>query len=75
MEFLKTTFLGFCHEEKESTSASQPRTQTLMADPLITESGVRRALECFILTRVLAVKGFSPRYLTLYAPAFVVVLA
>ncbi len=36
-ELLKTTFLGFFREDEVSTPVLQPRTQTCMADPLITE--------------------------------------
>ncbi len=39
------TFLGFLREEMGSTPVLQPRTQTYMADPLITELEVRRALD------------------------------
>ncbi len=44
-ELLKTTFLGFFREDEGSTSVLQPRTQTNMADPLITELEIRRALD------------------------------
>ncbi len=44
-EFLKTTFLGFFREGEGSTPVLQPRTQTNMADPLIAELEVRRALD------------------------------
>ncbi len=44
-ELLKTTFLGFFREDEGSTPVLQPRTQTYMADPLITELEVRRALD------------------------------
>ncbi len=43
-ELLKTTFLGFFRENGGSTPVLQPRTQIFMADPLITELEVRRAL-------------------------------
>ncbi len=43
-ELLKTTFLGFFREDEGSTPVLQPRTQTYMADPLITKLKVRRAL-------------------------------
>ncbi len=36
-ELLKTTFLGFFHEDEGSTPVTQPRTQNCMAYPLITE--------------------------------------
>ncbi len=42
---LKTTFLGFFREDEGSTPVLQPRKQTYMADPLITELEVRRALD------------------------------
>ncbi len=44
-ELLKTTFLGFFREGEGSTPVLQPRTQTYMANPLITELEVRRALD------------------------------
>ncbi len=44
-ELLKTTFLGFFREDEGSTPVLQPRTQTNMADPLITELEIRRALD------------------------------
>ncbi len=44
-ELLKTTFLGFFHEDEGSTPVLQPRTQTNMADPLITELEIRRTLD------------------------------
>ncbi len=44
-ELLKTTFLGFFREDLGSTPVLQPRTQTTMADPLITELEIRRALD------------------------------
>ncbi len=44
-ELLKTTFLGFFREDEVSTPVLQPRTQTNMADPLITELEIRRALD------------------------------
>ncbi len=44
-ELLKTTFLGFFREDEGSTPALKPHTQTYMADPLITELEVRRALD------------------------------
>ncbi len=44
-ELLKTTFLGFFREDEGSTPVLQPRTQTYIADPLITELEVRRALD------------------------------
>ncbi len=44
-ELLKTTFLGFFREDEGSTPVLQPRTQSYMADPLITELDVRRALD------------------------------
>ncbi len=44
-ELLKTTFLGFFREDEGSTPVLQPRTQTYMADLLITELEVRRALD------------------------------
>ncbi len=44
-ELLKTTFLGFFREDEGSTPELQPRTQTNMADPLITELEVRCALD------------------------------
>ncbi len=45
-EVLKTTLLGFFHEDEGSTPVSQIRTQTCLTDPLITELGVRRGLDC-----------------------------
>ncbi len=36
-ELLKTTYLGFFREDEGSTPVLRPRTQTCMADPLITE--------------------------------------
>ncbi len=42
-ELLKTNFLGFFREDDESTPVLQQRTQTNMADPLITELEVRCA--------------------------------
>ncbi len=44
-ELLKTTFIGFLREDEGSTPVLQTRTQTNMADPLITELEVRRALD------------------------------
>ncbi len=44
-ELLKTTFLGFFREDEGSNPVLQPRTQTNMADPLITELEIRRALD------------------------------
>ncbi len=44
-ELLKTTFLGFFREDEGSTPVLQPRTLAYMADPLITELEVRRALD------------------------------
>ncbi len=44
-ELLKTTFQGFFREGEGSTPVLQQRTQTYMADPLITELEVRRALD------------------------------
>ncbi len=44
-ELLKTTFLGFFREDEGSTPVLQPRTQTNMADPLISELEIRRALD------------------------------
>ncbi len=44
-ELLKTTFLGFFREDEGSTLVLQPRTQTNMADPPITELEIRRALD------------------------------
>ncbi len=44
-ELLKTSFLGFFCEDEGSTPVLQPRTQTYMADPLITDLEVRRALD------------------------------
>ncbi len=43
-ELLKTTFLGFLHEDEGSTLVLQTRTQTCMADPLITEREFWRTL-------------------------------
>ncbi len=43
-ELLKTTFLGFFRENEGSTPVLQPRTQTCMADSLITELEFRRTL-------------------------------
>ncbi len=42
-ELLNATFLGFFREDEGSTPVLQPRTQTFMAGPLITELEVRRA--------------------------------
>ncbi len=42
---LKTTFLGFFREDEGSTPVFQPRRQTYVADPLITDLEVRRALD------------------------------
>ncbi len=44
-ELLKTTLLGFFREDEGSTPVLQPRTQTNMADPLITELEIRRVLD------------------------------
>ncbi len=44
-ELLKTTLLGVFREDEGSTPVLQPRTQPYMADPLITELKVRRALD------------------------------
>ncbi len=44
-ELLKTTFLGLFREDEGSTPVFQPRRQTFVADPLITELEVRRALD------------------------------
>ncbi len=44
-KLLQTTFLGFFHEDERSTPVLHPRTQTYMADPLITELEFRRALD------------------------------
>ncbi len=44
-DLLNKTFLGFFREDEGSTTVLQPRTQTYMADALITELEVRRALD------------------------------
>ncbi len=44
-ELLKTTFLGFFREDEGSTPVLQPRTQTFMAEPLITKLEFRRVLD------------------------------
>ncbi len=44
-ELLKATFLGFFREDEGSIPVLQPRTQTYMADPLITQLEVRRVLD------------------------------
>ncbi len=44
-ELLKTPFLGFFREDEGSTPVLQPRTQTKMADPLITELEISCALD------------------------------
>ncbi len=44
-ELPKTTFLGFFREDEGSTPVLQPHRQTNMADPLITELEIRRALD------------------------------
>ncbi len=44
-ELLRTAFLGFFLEDEGSTPELQPRTQTNVADPLITELEIRRALD------------------------------
>ncbi len=55
-ELLETNFLGFFREDDESTPVLQQRTQTYMAEPLITELEVRCAL-----IRTLVLMGFSLR--------------
>ncbi len=44
-ELLKATFLGFFREDEGSTPVLQPRAQTDMADPLIAELEITRALD------------------------------
>ncbi len=44
-ELLKTTILGFFCEDEGSTPVLQPRTQTNMAAPVITELEIRCALD------------------------------
>ncbi len=44
-ELLKTTFLGFFLVNEGSNPVFQPRTQTYMADPPITELEIRRSLD------------------------------
>ncbi len=45
-ELLKKIVLFFLCEDEGSTPVFKPRTQTCMVDLLITELGVRRALDC-----------------------------
>ncbi len=60
-ELLKTTFLGFFREDEGSTPVLQPRTQTNMADPLITELEFRRPLDGLNPHKGEALMGFSLR--------------
>ncbi len=46
VELLATTFRGCFREDDGSNSVFQARTQTCMAEPLITELEVRRAPDC-----------------------------
>ncbi len=60
---LKTTFLGFFREDEGSTPVLQPRTQTCVADPLIIELEVRRALDGLNPHRGAGADGILPRVL------------
>ncbi len=62
-ELLKTTILGFFREDEESTPVLQPRTQTNMADPLITELEIRRALDGLNHDKGAGPDGFFPQVL------------
>ncbi len=62
-ELFKTTFLGFLREDEGSTPVLQPRTQTYMADPLITELEVRRALDGFNPHTGTGPEGLFPKVL------------
>ncbi len=71
---LKTTFLGFFREDEGSNPVIQPRTQTYMADPFITELEVRRALDGLIPHKCAGPDGLFPKVLKALhshiAPAF-----
>ncbi len=63
-ELLKTTFLGFFREDTGSTPVFQPRTQTCMAGPLITELEVRLALDCLNPHKGAGLDGLFPKFNT-----------
>ncbi len=62
-DLLKTTFLGFFREDAESAPVFQPRTQTNMADPLITELEIRRALDGLNPHKGAGPDGLFPEFL------------
>ncbi len=62
-ELLKTTFLGFFREDEGLTAVLQPRTQTNMADPLITGLEIRRALDGLNLHKGAGPDGLFPKVL------------
>ncbi len=62
-ELLKSTFLGFFREDEGSTPVLQPRAQTYMSDPLITELKVRRALDGLYPHKGAGLDGLFPKVL------------
>ncbi len=57
------TFLGFFREDEGSTPVLQPRTQTNMAGPLITELEIRRALDGLDPHKCAGPDGLFPKVL------------
>ncbi len=57
----RTIFQGFIREDERPTAVFQPRTETCMADPFITELEVRRAQDYFNAHKGLALMGLSLR--------------
>ncbi len=65
-ELHKTTFRGFFCEDDGPTPVLQPRTQTYMAEPLITELEVRRALDGLNPHKGAGPHGLFPKVLSLF---------
>ncbi len=65
-QLLKMTFLGPFREEEGSTPVLQLRTQTYMADPLITQLDVRRALGGLNPRKGTGPDGLFPKVLVMY---------
>ncbi len=62
-ELLKATVLGLFREDKGSNRVLQPRTQTYMAEPNITELEVRRALGGLYPHKGAGLDGLLPKVL------------
>ncbi len=74
-ELLKTTFLAFFCEDEELIPVFQQSTQTCMADALITELEVRRALDCLNPHRGAGPDGLFPNVLKALSSHIAAVLA